>query len=540
MKKVGGYARVSQEEQAQGEARSIEQQIAEIKALCERNGWTLAEVFVDRENYRATQAPKRGQIVNPSGERVDRPAFLAMLEKLKTGELDAVVCWRDDRLVRHPRVAVALEDALDLGDARRNGKGKIAIYDATGVQIDRFTLSIKATIWREENKRRAERTKMGKIATLKEGRWPGHYGRLGYKTIREPGKRGREIVLVPEEAELVQKIFNWYDSGASGIKVRNKLISTSAEQKGHGTRKHDWGMGVIFKVLRCRDYTGVATWDFGDGNPISIEIPRIIDPEQWERVQEQVKRNKWLATRKSKGVYLLQGLALCGECGGTLSVNTRRYRHDDHFYRCCRAFHYPEEEHARPFRWKGNALDWAVWRHLVDKGISTPDLLKLQILARQEELQKQGESVDGEIAHARRRLTEVGGERSFYQRQAARGKITEAEFDARMEETEEGARYWQGEIKRLTELRDDAEKVEAGLSYIEALLANLRARLPDLDMEPEKLNALPEARQRAILEERQEIVRALCKEVKVWADGSVKVIGGLDGSEGERFDLTSP
>jgi hypothetical protein len=31
-----------------------------------------------------------------------------MLELVKAGDVDAGVCWRDDRLVRHPRVAVAL------------------------------------------------------------------------------------------------------------------------------------------------------------------------------------------------------------------------------------------------------------------------------------------------------------------------------------------------------------------------------------------------------------------------------------------------
>jgi DNA invertase Pin-like site-specific DNA recombinase len=66
---VAHYARVSKEEQAQGERVSIEQQLAEMNALCERMEWTVAEVFVDCENYKATQNPKRGKIVNPSGER---------------------------------------------------------------------------------------------------------------------------------------------------------------------------------------------------------------------------------------------------------------------------------------------------------------------------------------------------------------------------------------------------------------------------------------------------------------------------------------
>ena len=175
------YGRVSSEGQDTENKVSIQQQLAEMDALSERDGWRVIGVFVDKRDYRATQNPKRGKMVNPSGERADRPRFLEMLDVVKAGDVDAVLCWRDDRLVRHPRVAVALEDALDIGDAQRNGKGKIEIRDATGAMLDRFTLSIKATIWREENKRRAERTRMGRVATLQRGRWPGTYPRYGYR-----------------------------------------------------------------------------------------------------------------------------------------------------------------------------------------------------------------------------------------------------------------------------------------------------------------------------------------------------------------------
>jgi DNA invertase Pin-like site-specific DNA recombinase len=159
---IAQYARVSLEAQDSGDRASIAQQLTAMDELCERRKWQVIEVFIDRENYKATQSPKKGKSVNPSGERADRPAFVNMLETIKSGEIDIVLCWRDDRLVRHPRVAVALEDALDIGDSNRINKPKIEIRDATGAMIDRFTLSIKATIWREENKRRAERAMMGK------------------------------------------------------------------------------------------------------------------------------------------------------------------------------------------------------------------------------------------------------------------------------------------------------------------------------------------------------------------------------------------
>jgi DNA invertase Pin-like site-specific DNA recombinase len=104
-----------------------------------------------------------------------------------------------------------VEDALDIGDKKRNGKGEIKVYEATGATLDRFTMHIKASVWREENKRRAERMRMAKIGTLKQNRWPGNYNRFGYKSKREDGKRGRTIELGnPAEVQTVKDIFNWY------------------------------------------------------------------------------------------------------------------------------------------------------------------------------------------------------------------------------------------------------------------------------------------------------------------------------------------
>lgn len=556
MMNVALYARVSKEEQAE-EGASIDQQIADMEALCGRNGWNAVGVFVDCENYRATQNPSKGKMVNPSGERADRPALLDLLEKLKTGELDAAVCWRDDRLVRHPRVAVALEDALDLGDARRNGKPRITLYDATGAVIDRFTLSIKAAVWREENKRRGERSQMGKVATLRQGRWPGIYERLGYDAIKEDGLRGRRIILADEsEVQTVKDIYNWYDQSVGTFDIRRRLLADNRSPKRDPEcRTHDWANAVLIQILRCEDYTGTTTWRFGDGSEYTIEIPRIIEPEQFARVQDRLKRNKKLSTRNSKHIYILHGLLKCGECGSTMSaasVNYRyttlsdgsrkrsRYRTPYHRYRCAFAGHFPDEPHPSPACFSGVVLDWEVWRYIVDNGIKQPEAIAMQVLARQEELRSQGEDVNGDIAHARRKLAEVDQERAFYQRQAARAKITEQEFDLRMEETDEARRYWQDEVDRLKELRDDAAKVQSGLDYVTELLTSLQAKLPGIDQPPDELKNMTEEERNEILKMRRKIVRALVRKVVIWSDKRVEIFGLIDGSESAQFELGGP
>jgi DNA invertase Pin-like site-specific DNA recombinase len=546
------YARVSTEEQAQGDRVSIEQQLGDMRALCGRNGWNIQAEMIDHEDYRATQVPHKGRIVPPSGERADRPGLLEVLELLRQGGIDALVCWRDDRLMRHPRVAVALEDALDTGDARRNGGNKIGVYDATGAQIDRFTLSIKAVIWREENKRRAERSRMGKIGTLKQGRWPGGFQRFGYRDVVEFGQRGRVIEVDEEEARIVQQIFDLYEQGETSYTIRKILMASGANQKGLESKKYDWGASIISAILRSEEYTGIATWKFA-GESYTIEIPAIITREQWERVQKLIDKNKRFSTRNAKNVFMLQGILECGECGGVIGVEEIRYhyrkladgtyrRHNVksvlHKYRCQKGIKEAyKETHPRPFVWIGTTLDWAIWRKIVDDGIKRPEYIEEQILNHQQALMEQGDSIDGDISRARLRLAEIEEERATYQRQLGRKRITENEFDSRMDETDEARQYWDEQLKDLLELRDNRDKVSAGLDYARRLMLSIQEKLPEIDQSPTELRRLPEEARREIIKARREIILALVDKIIICADGNVKIEGVLDDSPVSSFVL---
>jgi chromosome segregation ATPase len=208
-------------------------------------------------------------------------------------------------------------------------------------------------------------------------------------------------------------------------------------------------------------------------------------------------------------------------------------------YQCSKPQQLPDVPHPRPFSRYGRTLDWEVWRRLVDYGINRPDFITDYILDRQAELQAQGDDVDGNIAHARQKSTEINQERAFYQRQAARGKMTEAEFDARMEETKETLNYWESEIIRLHDLRDNVAKVQAGIEYVNQLLASIQTVLPEVDIPPNELKAMSMEKREEVMKVRQEIVRSLVEKVTVWASGQVKIEGALDGSEATQFELGS-
>jgi len=538
------YVRVSTEEQATGLAISPDQQRKICHGICERNGWDIVGEFSDVTNYVSTKPPGPiGKVVNPSAKRIDRPGFVALLDLVESGSVDVVVCWRDDRLYRHERVVTALKNAFELAAERRNGR-PVEVYQETGVITQDF-MYLQAMMWRKENEARVARTRMGKIGTLEQGRWPGVYKRLGYRTVKEKGKRGRKIVLADaEEVQTVRGIYEWCASGLSLREIRAKLLASGADQK-KGAIKHDWSIGVIQSVLRAPDYMGKATWSFHDKEH-SIEIPRIIDDDLWQRCQRQLERNKTLATRNGKVPYMLQGIVECGDCGHVMGCYCRRYDYytladgtrkrnlkkmPEYYYVCPTPRDYPDEDHARPYSRYGALLDDQVWRTIVDDVIRRPDVVKAQTLRRQAELIAQGDAIDGDIERTRGEVADIEQQRAFYQRQAARGKMTEAEFDARMDETQGWLEEKQAEIAHLLQLRDDASRVNHSLQYATEFLTGLQRRVTAIDQSREEMRQMSRQRREKIMRTRREIVRALVDKVIWYPDGSVEIQGVIDGSE---------
>ena len=157
---------------------------------------------------------------------------------------------------------------------------------------------------------------------------------MGY-TKNENG----ELVIVPEEAEIVKLVFRLYLEGYSTAKIGSYLeehqIKTATEQE-------KWYDSVIMKMLKNEKYMGDAmlqktyTVDFMTKKKVMNNgiVPQyyvendheaIIPKELFYRVQEEIMRRssmcKAAVTRKknqkskySSG-YALTGILLCGKCG---------------------------------------------------------------------------------------------------------------------------------------------------------------------------------------------------------------------------------
>ena len=113
MKKAAIYARVSSERQAGNDRVSIEVQLAESEAYCKERGYAVVGRYVDCEKYRV-----RGKLVQPSGERKDRPEYRKMLKAVLAGEFGVIVAWKEDRLYPLAGSVICGHGLADLGDAQ--------------------------------------------------------------------------------------------------------------------------------------------------------------------------------------------------------------------------------------------------------------------------------------------------------------------------------------------------------------------------------------------------------------------------------------
>ena len=134
----------------------------------------------------------------------------------------------------------------------------------------------------------------------------------------------------PEQSEAVHLIFDAYDGGES-IK---KIVGMLKDRKAPTTRgKPSWTPALIRKILRNKDYLGVEPY------------PRMIEEEQFDRVQECLKRSRDLwnqrhSTGSIQGTSMYTGRLICSSCGGVYSIYKQSVRGDKRDIRYWKCRHY--------------------------------------------------------------------------------------------------------------------------------------------------------------------------------------------------------
>lgn len=311
--RVAAYCRVSTDSDEQ--ATSYEAQIEHYTEYISKNPeWVLAGIFAD-DGITGTNTKKRDE-------------FNRMIEECHAGNIDMLITKSISRFARNTLDCLKyIRELKDLNIPVFFEKESINTMDAKGEVL----LTIMASLAQQESQSLSQNVKLGIQYRYQQGKVQINHNRfLGYTKDADGN-----LVIEPEQAEIVRRIYREYLQGLSMDKIAAGL---EADGILTGAGKTKWHTSTINKILRNEKYIGDAllqktyTTDFltkkriknngtvpqyyveGDHEPI---IPKDI----FLLVQEELVRRRVVHTSDNgkrhcySCKHCFSQIVICGECG---------------------------------------------------------------------------------------------------------------------------------------------------------------------------------------------------------------------------------
>ncbi len=291
------YARVSSD--AQRERHTIENQLRVLPAYIAAQGWTLAGKYVDDGRTART------------GKLEARDGFAKLVADVERGTIDTVVVVDVDRLTRTEDMR---ERAAILGAFQA---ANVAIATPSGGLLDLRTMmgelyvTLQAIFAAEENRKRAERIKAGKLRAIAEGRKPAGPTPYGLAYSRAAATWSIEATA----AAIVREIFARAIAGESCLAIAGDL-----DARGVRPPRGAWTRHTVWRIVRSRHPAG--EWSADKRRRLTMPVPRIVDDATWQAAQAALMAHGKRGLRRTRHVYLLEGLAVCGLCGSPIAMRS--------------------------------------------------------------------------------------------------------------------------------------------------------------------------------------------------------------------------
>lgn len=300
---------------------TLTRQREDTSAYCQARGYTVVSVVED------------GGISAYKGKR-DRPGYNQVLDLIRRGEVDRVVCYNVDRLHRSTR---QLLDYLEL--CRTHG----VITEATqGAGINPMSsdgvllATILGSVTEQESNRKSERVHRAQRQAAEQGKFNrgARYRTFGYT---------RDGEVIPEERDAVREAADRLLAGES----LNRIVRDLADRGVTTTTGRPIYHQRVRDILRNPKTAGLSTWNpkgtDGRYSPMSAALvvgtgqwEPLLDRETWEAVVALLDNPERVTNHVgSRPRWLLSGIATCGVCGATLRVKTiTRYGVRERRYSC--------------------------------------------------------------------------------------------------------------------------------------------------------------------------------------------------------------
>ena len=356
---VGEYNRLSKEDGDKPESDSIQNQHSinqkHLEYLREQGEQIESVTVYSDDGY--------------AGGNFKRPRYQALIRDIESGKINCIIFKDNSRLGRnYPELGRLMEDyfpqkgvrvisVLNNLDSVKDPRGYCsAIVSFSNIVNDDYirqlSIKIKCTLTMKRER----------------GEFIGNYAPFGYQ--KDPADRHR-LVVDEEQAEIVRKIFDWYEDGMSASSIAKRLnamqIMTPGDYKirdgcksfithdRNSSKLHAWTTTTIATILKNEVYIGnmvqgkhksvsyrskkMMLTDESEWTVVEGTHAPIISDEQFAIIHERFARRTRISPGKTH-VYPLSGLVSCGACGHRMNrVVSQGYAR----YRCITRTYAPDK-----------------------------------------------------------------------------------------------------------------------------------------------------------------------------------------------------
>jgi site-specific DNA recombinase len=322
--RVAAYCRVSTSGTEQ--LRSLDIQIsAYTKMIKSHSNWIFAGMFYDIE----------------SGlRRSSRNSLDKLLRKAAKGKIDYIITKSISRVSRD--TLEVLKIIRFLRERGINMHFETENLDSINVDNE-FEITLRGMLAQDESRNTSKNIQWGFQRKFEKGDIFTKYKNfMGYTCVEG------EIVIVPEQAEVVRKIFGLYLQSLSLGQIKAYLEAQGTKTV---TGKDIWDTKTIQRMLTNEKYKGdtmlqkTFTEDFMTGRKrrndgqrnkyyVKDSHPAIVSDDVFDKVQEEMdKRSRVISNEygtveingsKYTSKYILGNLLVCSDCGASYRRRTER------------------------------------------------------------------------------------------------------------------------------------------------------------------------------------------------------------------------
>ena len=311
--RVAAYCRVSTDSDEQ--ETSYDAQVTHYTEYIQKNPeWELAGIFAD-DGISGTNTKKRTE-------------FKRMIDECMAGNIDMIITKSISRFARNTLDCLQyIRQLKDKNIPVYFEKESINTMDAKGEVL----ITIMASLAQQESQSLSQNVKLGLQYRYQQGKVQVNYNRfLGYTKDKDG-----HLVIDPEQAEIVKRIYREYLEGSSMDKIAAGLMADGILT---GAGKEKWHTSTINKILRNEKYMGDAllqktyTTDFLTKKRIKNNgtVPQyyvegdheaIIPKELFMQVQAELVRRRVVhvsPTGKKRSFscnHCFAQMVFCGDCG---------------------------------------------------------------------------------------------------------------------------------------------------------------------------------------------------------------------------------